>query len=170
MTGERIWVETNRCILCRACQIACEREHDGRPRIHVMPVRSDGAVPLLCRHCRAAPCTAACPTGALAPMRAGQPVVFLEERCTGCSLCVFACPFGVLDGPRPLRVITQCDLCRHRLDAKSLPACVLTCPTGALRFGSAQVPALRNRRRETARIVEATRVSSGRPAGRKDLT
>jgi DMSO reductase anchor subunit len=54
----------------------------------------------------------------------------------GCRYCSWACPF---DAPR-LRirsgVMSKCTCCNHRLVEKLKPACVTSCPTGALGFGS----------------------------------
>jgi ferredoxin len=44
----------------------------------------------LCVHCGA--CTAVCPTGALFLQRPDMWVVFEPEKCSGCELCIKACP------------------------------------------------------------------------------
>ncbi len=62
------------------------------------------------------------------------------SRCTGCRSCVLACPFGVLSqGMRlPVFPLGKCDLCTSRTEKGLEPACVATCPTGALRFEEAE--------------------------------
>jgi len=44
----------------------------------------------LCVHCGA--CTAVCPTGALSLQHPTMLVTFEPEKCSGCELCVKACP------------------------------------------------------------------------------
>ena len=59
------------------------------PRLTV--VRDGGlAVPVQCRQCEAAPCAAACPTGAL--FSDGRSVAVNTAACTGCKACLAACP------------------------------------------------------------------------------
>jgi hypothetical protein len=52
-----------------------------------------------------------------------------------------ACPFGVPHfdwnkGVVEQPLITKCTMCAHRLDVGQVPACVQTCPTHALKFGT----------------------------------
>jgi formate dehydrogenase iron-sulfur subunit len=61
-----IYAHGERCINCRACEVACQRVHDGVCNVTVVRVEGRFAVPLLCRHCDPAPCVAACYTQALA--------------------------------------------------------------------------------------------------------
>ena len=49
----------------------------------------------VCKHCTAAPCQEACPTGALIYNEFGD-VYLQQDVCNGCGYCVVACPFGVL--------------------------------------------------------------------------
>jgi carbon-monoxide dehydrogenase iron sulfur subunit len=56
-----------------------------------------------------------------------------EAECTGCRMCVNACPF---DPPRisinaEKNVVFKCDLCVGRKDG---PICVEYCPFQALKF------------------------------------
>lgn len=122
--GYEILVRPERCISCYACEVACAREHEGLSYIQVIPP----GVPIFCRHCQNAPCLEVCYAGAL-EQRDGE-VFFYREKCTGCELCLLACPFGAvkLDG----KLASKCDLCSHRLEERLLPACVLTCPSGAI--------------------------------------
>jgi len=85
-------------------------------------------------HCTDAACVKVCPTGALHYTEFGS-VGLKEHLCIGCKNCVAACPFEVpkYDGSKDR--IYKCDLCQTRLQADRKPACVLSCPTGALTIG-----------------------------------
>ncbi len=95
-----------------------------------------------CMHCTDAGCVTACPTGAVYHHDLGF-VAYDKGKCTGCGYCVDFCPFEVpqLDGSRVtgLGRIDKCTFCTtHGLDriGNGLePACVKTCPPGALIYG-----------------------------------
>lgn len=127
-----IYADSERCIDCSACEVACERVHDGVTNVTVVRVEDRFAVPLLCRHCDPAPCVASCYTGALAT--SNGMVAFDAALCTGCGLCVAACPFGVIGWTADGRAVHQCDLCADRQAVGQEPVCVLTCPSEALSY------------------------------------
>ena len=141
---KRIVAKVDRCMACKACEIACALAHAGtedlveaiarsaRPRIYV-EAAGGLAVPLQCRHCDDAPCVRVCPSGALSRLSEGAPVLVDAEKCIGCGFCVQVCPFGVirLAGPR---AVIKCDLCIDRRAKGLEPACVSACPVGALAF------------------------------------
>src|SRR5262249_13892924 len=49
----------------------------------------------VCKHCAAAPCQQACPTGAILTNEFAN-VYIQPDVCNGCAYCVAACPFGVI--------------------------------------------------------------------------
>jgi formate dehydrogenase iron-sulfur subunit len=49
----------------------------------------------VCKHCLAAPCHQACPTGAIIHNEF-ENVYIQADICNGCSCCVAPCPFGVI--------------------------------------------------------------------------
>ncbi len=59
--------------------------------IAVEPIEKDiGRDDLKCIHCGA--CTAVCPTGSLYINRKTMEVIFDTSKCSGCELCIKACP------------------------------------------------------------------------------
>jgi carbon-monoxide dehydrogenase iron sulfur subunit len=138
---KEIWVRPERCTGCLSCRLACAVAHSKaenlfgalteepppRPRVYVEAVGAR-KVPLQCRHCREAPCVAACPVAALSYEEESGLVRYHRERCIGCNFCVLACPFGVIVFRRDEGRVIRCDRCHKR----PVPACVVACPTRAL--------------------------------------
>jgi len=146
-----IVVDPEKCVACRTCELACAVEHSKskeltkaiyerpvpRPKVKVESVE-DMAMPLQCRHCEDAPCVKICPTKATERPDADGPVLIRKELCIGCKWCVLVCPFGVIYMDSDGKVVTKCDMCVERLKKGQKPACVQSCPTGALQFTSAE--------------------------------
>ena len=56
-------------------------------------------------------------------------VLYKEERCGACFMCVMNCPYGI---PKPdvgRTKIIKCDFCNDRAEG---PACVAACPKRAI--------------------------------------
>ena len=95
-----------------------------------------------CMHCTDAACVKVCPTGALYHHANGF-VSYNKDKCSGCGYCVEFCPYKV---PRintnrltGMGRMDKCTFCTtpglDRIDASDMPACVKTCPSGALIYG-----------------------------------
>ena len=144
-------VKADRGLGCKSCEVACAversesktlaaaiREHPA-PRIGISVEQGkDFVTPLQCRQCADAPCVTICPTHALHRRDKDSPVVMDHELCVGCKLCVLACPFGVIRMDEDSHAIVKCDQCAERLERGEVPACVESCPTGALLFRSSE--------------------------------
>ena len=129
---KKVVCDIDHCIECKTCASACFYGHQFTPAVGYgeMP---EVASPVICRQCEDAPCVAACPVEAMARDESG--VVYRRRfLCIGCTSCVFACPFGVIDQNLTLHTVGKCDLCRDRLPEGLEPRCVTACPTNALRF------------------------------------
>lgn len=88
----------------------------------------------VCKHCDPAPCLEACPTGAIYRSEFDT-VVVQQDVCNGCSYCVPACPFGVVEVSKVDGKAHKCTLCHDRLKGGLEPACAKACPTDSIRFG-----------------------------------
>ena len=150
-----VLIDTRRCVDCKACQIACKEWWGNKPEPDKWKTDFDantftfvanyevGQYPnsfLLnvkkqCMHCQDPACVAVCPTGAMYQDEKGR-VLWDSSKCIGCRYCVEACPYGVPVFDFDTERITKCWFCYDRIDAGLEPACVSTCPTNALQFGT----------------------------------
>jgi formate dehydrogenase iron-sulfur subunit len=99
----------------------------------------------VCKHCVAAPCQQACPTGAIIHNEF-ENVYIQADICNGCSYCVAACPFGVITRETFGGHSHKCTLCYDRQKDGLVPACAKACPTQSIQFGP--VDELRERARK----------------------
>jgi Fe-S-cluster-containing dehydrogenase component len=97
--------------------------------------------PRSCLHCEQPACVTVCPTGA-SYKRAEDGIVLVDEdKCIGCKLCSWACPYGAREYSAVEGVMKKCTLCVDRIynenleEAERQPACVQACPTKARHFG-----------------------------------
>jgi sulfite dehydrogenase (quinone) subunit SoeB len=97
--------------------------------------------PRSCLHCETPACVTVCPTGA-SYKRAEDGIVLVDEdKCIGCKLCSWACPYGAREYSEVEGVMKKCTLCVDRIYNQNLPeserepACVQACPTRARHFG-----------------------------------
>lgn len=97
--------------------------------------------PRSCLHCETPDCVTVCPTGA-SYKRAEDGIVLVDEdKCIGCKLCSWACPYGAREYSEVRGVMQKCTLCVDRIYNESFdevdrqPACVMACPTRARHFG-----------------------------------
>ena len=88
----------------------------------------------VCKHCEVAGCLEACPTGAITRMEFGA-VYVQPDICNGCSYCVVACPFGVVQKNRDDGRAFKCTFCSDRQRVGLEPACAKACPTESIKFG-----------------------------------
>ena len=139
-------LNTNNCVGCGACSVACMDQNDTdvekgeRPFRVISTLEQDYAgetrwsyLSAGCMHCADAPCIKACPCGCLRKDEETGFTVFDNTNCIGCHSCAMACPFGA---PRfnDERKMIKCDGCIDRVKAGLLPACVKVCPYDALKL------------------------------------
>ena len=156
-------IDISKCIGCKACQVACEEWNDVRDVVgHNVGVydnpadltadswtvmrfteyvdeagklewliRKDG-----CMHCAEPGCLKACPAPGAIVQYSNGIVDFIEENCIGCGSCITGCPFNIPRISKKDNKAYKCTLCSDRVGVGLEPACVKTCPTGAITFGS----------------------------------
>ncbi|MCL5674176.1 MAG: 4Fe-4S binding protein [Candidatus Omnitrophica bacterium] len=145
--GKRIFIDIQRCMGCKACEMACIKKHSGSngtdigkrngdiegiSRIKITKYKTY-ALPLQCRQCPEPYCYFACIAGAI-KIEDGN-MIFDEDKCTHCYSCVMSCPYGVMHlGEDVSMPAVRCDLCPD----EKIPPCVVSCPTRTLFFGNQQ--------------------------------
>ena len=110
----------------------------------------------VCKHCVAAPCQHACPTGAIVYNEFAN-VYIQRDICNGCSYCIAACPFGVITRSDFDGHSHKCTLCYDRQKDGLVPACAKACPTASIQFGP--VDELRERARNRVNELHARGVT-----------
>jgi formate dehydrogenase iron-sulfur subunit len=116
----------------------------------------------VCKHCAAAPCQMACPTGAIV-INEFAGVYIQNDICNGCGYCVAACPFGVITRGVFDGHAHKCTLCYDRQRDEMIPACAKSCPTASIQFGP--VDELRERARARVAELRARGVAGARLYG-----
>ena len=142
MTRLGFLLDSDSCIGCHACTIACKSEHDvplGVNRTWVKYIET-GSFPnasrkfsvMRCNQCDDAPCMTICPTNAL--FRADNGIVdFQDDNCIGCKSCMNACPYDALYINPETNTAQKCNFCNHRVEVDLAPSCVVVCPTEAIK-------------------------------------
>ena len=97
--------------------------------------------PRSCLHCETPACVTVCPTGASFKRAEDGIVLVDDDKCIGCKLCSWACPYGAREYSETTGTMKKCTLCVDRIynahlpESERVPACVQACPTGARHFG-----------------------------------
>ena len=111
--------------------------------------------PVLCNHCKDAPCVNVCPTNASYKREDGI-VLIDHDKCVGCKYCAVACPYGARTFDEETGLVDKCWLCLDWVLGGGLPACVQACVPGARIFGRRDDP-------EIAALLESGRVKPLHP-------
>lgn len=149
-------VNIDRCIGCQACEVTCKQEFNLPVGPKFIWINKDGPkkvegkictdyIPIYCDQCEDPECVEACPENAIIKRPDGI-VMVIKEKCTGCRLCVAACPIGAPQFIPNENVVGFCNYCAHRIDEGLEPACVVICPSKCIYFG--EVEDVKERMRE----------------------
>ncbi len=159
-------IDLDTCVGCQACVTACKEWNTGghmAPLTDIDPYggKVDGVwfnrvhsyehvtaaggrtvhFPRSCLHCETPACVTVCPTGASYKRTSDGIVLVDEDKCIGCKLCSWACPYGARELDTDVGVMKKCTLCVDRIYNDNIapedrvPACVAACPTSARHFG-----------------------------------
>lgn len=134
-------VNSDRCIGCHACELACKNEYQQEPDIRwrkVYPLKENSFggfarefASLACNHCVDPACLKACPAMAYVKREDGI-VMHKKERCIGCKNCMLACPYKVPEFNKKTKKVEKCHMCAMRQERGEKPACVAGCPMEAI--------------------------------------
>lgn len=135
-------VDVNKCTGCDACTIACQVANNRPATLQWRQVRTFNElhVPgvelihlsMACNHCLDAPCMQQCPALAYRRDEITGAVLIDDQACLGCGYCAWVCPYGAPQMDQERGVMTKCTMCNEKVLAGGQPACVTSCPTGAL--------------------------------------
>jgi len=159
-------VDMDSCVGCHGCATACKqwntsgtigplsdkdpygRDPNGSWLNRIRSYEVDDSpnsktvhMPMSCMHCDDAACVTVCPTGASYKRLEDGIVLVDQDKCMGCNLCAWACPYGAREMDPVEKVMKKCTLCVDRIYNENLPeidrepACVRTCPSSARHFG-----------------------------------
>jgi len=141
-----LYIDEYACWGCLACEAACKQEHVPRDGIRLIKVTeewshtTEGSLDFsfrvhVCRHCDDAPCIEACPVEAIIRREDGI-IILKEEECSGCGVCIDACPYDAIAFDAEQNMAQKCNLCYQRVDQDLLPACAdNVCPAHCIYFG-----------------------------------
>jgi Fe-S-cluster-containing dehydrogenase component len=142
------------CVGCGRCELACTEFNDGKASPSLSRIKIDRNLnfgPLgvatwrrghgnmgdglviqdLCKQCpHPVPCANICPENAIVLSPATNARMVDTKKCTGCRVCLKACPWEMLSYDPETRKATKCHLCEGK------PKCVEACPAGALSYAS----------------------------------
>lgn len=163
--AKKFLIDLTRCTACRGCQIACKQWHKlpaeetrnwgshQNPAdlsfvtyklVRFTEVVVQGKVdwlffPEQCRHCTEPPCLGQAELDderAVIMDELTGAVIFTEfTKLVDAEGVREACPYDIPRLDPESGLLSKCDMCLDRVHNGLKPACVLSCPTGAMSFG-----------------------------------
>jgi formate dehydrogenase iron-sulfur subunit len=135
-------VDLDACTGCKACVVACHNlngldsdelwrtvglVHGGTSKAPVQQT-----ITTSCHHCVEPACMQGCPTKAYEKDPVTGIVKHLDDQCFGCQYCTLMCPYDAPKYNAERGIVRKCDMCSDRLAHGEAPACVQSCPNGAI--------------------------------------
>ena len=138
----RFHFDATACVGCRCCEVACNEQNNNPADIKwrrvgemeggVFPSFTQILNSMSCNHCIDPECLKGCPTNSYIKIEQSGIVVHDDDTCIGCQYCTWNCPYGVPVFHEERNIVTKCHMCHERLDVGQTPACVQSCPSGAI--------------------------------------
>ena len=161
--GYSILVDTSKCTACRGCQVGCKQWNelpgtqtknvgsyenpqdlsfetykvvrfaegsngDGKPYWNFFSEQ--------CRHCLSPGCMAASEKDEIVQDEKTGAVLFTTEtKNLDFKATLEGCPYNIPRQDPKTKVLSKCTMCFDRITNGMIPACVKSCPTGAMQFG-----------------------------------
>lgn len=161
--GFSILVDTSRCTACRGCQVACKqwnglpgtstrnrgghenppdlsfqtfkvlrfaegRDHHGNPYWYFFAEQ--------CRHCLVPGCMASVEKEEIVQDEVTGAVLYsASTKELDFKAVLEGCPYNIPRQAPETKALHKCNMCYERITSGMVPACVKTCPTGAMQFG-----------------------------------
>lgn len=135
-------VDLDLCTGCKACVSACHSlngldddeiwRNIGLVHGGTLEKPYQQIVTTACHHCVEPGCLHGCPVKAYEKDEATGIVRHLDDQCIGCQYCVLKCPYDVPKYSKKRGIVRKCDMCYGRLGVGEAPACVQSCPSGAI--------------------------------------
>jgi len=161
--GKSILVDVSRCTGCRGCQVACKQWNelpatkttqtgtyqnppdlnaDTYKVVRFKDGRDENGKPYwnffsdMCRHCLAPGCLSGAVGDEMIQDEETGAVVYVGDTSqSDFEIALDSCPYHIPRKNEKTGQITKCTMCIDRIKEGMKPACVLSCPTGAMLFG-----------------------------------
>lgn len=161
--GKSILIDVSRCTGCRGCQVACKQWNelpatktvqsgsyqnppdfnaDTFKVVRFKDGRDEKGKPYwnfftdMCRHCLAPGCLSGASGDEMVQDEATGAVYYPGDTAqSDFDIALESCPYHVPRQDEKTKQIRKCTMCIDRITEGLKPACVLSCPTGAMEYG-----------------------------------
>ena len=143
MTRKGFYFNSERCVGCKTCMVACKKKNNLPKGAFYRRVISyevgefpNATMSRTCNHCADPACMKACPTKAMYRDEADGTIQHNDDICIGCGSCVIACPYHVPILIEETGMAAKCNACIDTRGEDGTPTCVAACGMRALDFGT----------------------------------